>query len=367
MGWSTLVSYALMSAVALRAQDSWKDPSSHQTKFVEVDAGVRLEVLDWGGSGRSLVLLAGLGNTAHVFDDVAPKLARDYHVYGITRRGYGVSTIATTGFGPDRLADDVLAVIEALKIVRPVLAGHSIAGQELSSIGTRHPQKVAGLVYLDAAYRYAFDDPEQDVWGKLDRLRKNLEALNQRPPDAKNLIRELLEKTLPEFQTELEQLQKIQELAPPPPVAPPAPSPADLASFATLRSWYTRMQGYTPPEAELRQCCEAGSAPGGERRTPRSVSQAIGAAVQKYSRIRPPVLAIYALPHNMGPWANQDPSVREQFAAMDLVTTGGMASAFQAGVPTSRVVRLPNAHHYVFLSNEEDVLREMRAFIGQLP
>jgi len=45
----------------------WKDPSPHITRFVAVDKNVRLEVLDWGGSGRPLVLLAGGGDTAHVF------------------------------------------------------------------------------------------------------------------------------------------------------------------------------------------------------------------------------------------------------------------------------------------------------------
>jgi len=52
----------------------WKDPSPHTIRFVTVEKGVRLEVLDWGGSGRPLVLLAGGGDTAHVFDDFAPKL-----------------------------------------------------------------------------------------------------------------------------------------------------------------------------------------------------------------------------------------------------------------------------------------------------
>ena len=40
-----------------------KDPSSHIVRFVPVDMNVRLEVLDWGGSGRPLVLLAGGGDT----------------------------------------------------------------------------------------------------------------------------------------------------------------------------------------------------------------------------------------------------------------------------------------------------------------
>src|SRR5689334_11818954 len=68
-----------------------KDLSSHAARFVTVEEGVRLEVLDWGGSGRALVLLAGGGDTAHVFDDFAPKMAATFHVYGITRRGFGVS------------------------------------------------------------------------------------------------------------------------------------------------------------------------------------------------------------------------------------------------------------------------------------
>ena len=67
----------------------WKDPSAHVTRdSVTVEPEVRLEVLDWGGSGRPIVLLAGGGDTAHVFDDFAPKLDADFHVVAITRRGF---------------------------------------------------------------------------------------------------------------------------------------------------------------------------------------------------------------------------------------------------------------------------------------
>lgn len=47
---------------------------------VTVEPNVQLEVLDWGGTGRPIVLLAGGGNTAHVFDEFAPKLAVNHHV-----------------------------------------------------------------------------------------------------------------------------------------------------------------------------------------------------------------------------------------------------------------------------------------------
>ena len=135
-------------------ETEWRDPSPHTRQFIGVESNVKLEVLDWGGSGKPLVLIPGLGNTAHVFDKFAPKLSAAYHVYGITRRGFGDSSAPTPAGGgtyaADRLGDDVLAVLEALKLNRPILAGHSLGGEELSSVGSRHPEKVAGLVYLDS-------------------------------------------------------------------------------------------------------------------------------------------------------------------------------------------------------------------------
>ena len=142
-------------------ESSWsQDRTLHTIRFVPVENGVKLEVVDWGGSGRPLILLAGGNNHAHSFDKFAPKLTSKYHVYGITRRGSGASTAPAptrANYDADRLGDDVLAVVDALNLEKPILVGHSLAGQELSSIGSRHPEKVTGLVYLDAGYRYAFD------------------------------------------------------------------------------------------------------------------------------------------------------------------------------------------------------------------
>ena len=132
---------------------AWKD-NCLSTRFIEVDKGVKLEVVDWGGKGKDLVLLAGRRFDAHTFNRIAPKLARNYHVYGITRRGFGYSSSPLTGYSPDRLGDDVAAVINALKLDKPVLAGHSLAGEELTNIGCRYPEKISGLVYLDGTYTY---------------------------------------------------------------------------------------------------------------------------------------------------------------------------------------------------------------------
>ena len=118
----TALTVLLLSTCAAFARQlsQWKDPSPHTTRFVTVEKGVRLEVLDWGGIGRPLVLLAGGGDTAHVFDDFAPKLTDSFHVYGITRRGFGESGFSPENYGADRLGDDVLAVLDALKLDKPI-------------------------------------------------------------------------------------------------------------------------------------------------------------------------------------------------------------------------------------------------------
>jgi pimeloyl-ACP methyl ester carboxylesterase len=104
-----IVAILIGGVVPLVAQEAgaWRDPSPHAISFITVDKNVRLEVLDWGGTGRPLVLLTGLGDNAHVFDDFAPKLTPDYHVLGITRRGFGASTIAPSGYDANRLGDDI--------------------------------------------------------------------------------------------------------------------------------------------------------------------------------------------------------------------------------------------------------------------
>jgi non-heme chloroperoxidase len=80
------------------------DASVHTVQFITVDNDVKLEVLDWGGSGKAIILLAGLGANAHEFDAFAPKLmAAGHHVYGITRRGFGKSSAPSSGYSADRL------------------------------------------------------------------------------------------------------------------------------------------------------------------------------------------------------------------------------------------------------------------------
>ncbi|RPI54252.1 MAG: alpha/beta hydrolase [Acidobacteria bacterium] len=128
----------------------WRDRSPHQVRFVTVDSSVRLEVLDWGGTGRP-ILFVGCYLTGHVYDDIAPKLTDRFHVFAVTRRGIGVSDRPATGYDPQRRADDILQVIGSLGMEKPILIGHSCGGAILHTLGAQHPDRIGGLVYLDAA------------------------------------------------------------------------------------------------------------------------------------------------------------------------------------------------------------------------
>src|SRR6266576_1036772 len=304
-----------------------EDKSPHTEHFVTADSNVKLEVLEWGGSGRAIVLLAGLEDTAHVYDEFATKLTGTCHVSGITRRGFGASSVPDCGYSADRLGDDVLAVIDSLGLRRPILVGHSIAGQELSSVGSRHPEKVAGLVYLEAAYFYAYYDPSRgnltldalDVQRKLDQLQPG-----KGPTDQRALIRELLNGDLPQLQKDLKETLKDLESAPPPPPQP-------------------------PPSSKF------------------SPTQAILQGVQKYTKIPVPVLAIQAFPRRLGPEEmGDDPASRDAAKARMLKLVGGQIKAFRSGVPSARVITLPDADHYIYRSNEADVVREINLFVSSL-
>jgi non-heme chloroperoxidase len=256
------------------------DPSKHAAQFVTVEPGVRLEVLDWGGKGRPLVLLTGLGNDAHVFDGFAEKLTNKYHVYGITRHGYGVSdTPPVSGdvYSANQLGDDVVAVIDKLGLEKPILVGHSIAGEELSSIGSRFPARVAGLIYLDAGYPYALYDATRGDF-RLDgnALRQKMNELSdaQNPSAIRAIIAEMLETDLPRYQKDLIARQK-------------------------------ELEGQT----------DIPNRPAPDKKDRRRISsEAIMAGEQKYTEIKNPVLAIFADPHNMG---GGTPTDEKQKAAAD--------------------------------------------------
>jgi non-heme chloroperoxidase len=310
---------AALTACTLQSQEG-ADTSSYTVQFVTVDKDVKLEVLDWGGSGRPLIFLAGNGDTAHSFDSFAPKFTGKNHVYGITRRGFGASSKpipANGNYSADHLGDDVLAVTRALGIERPVLAGHSMAGEELSSIGSRFPAKVSGLIYLDAGYSGAFYDPAHpSVEIEMNDIKKRIEEIEAGGVDEQEKLREL-ETAVARFETVLHQ------------------SNDDVKTMPPL-----------PPRSPIQAALNFGT--------------------EKFTFIPVPVLAIYACPHDWSHFFPNDPERRASRLATDTARCTAQAEAFSRGVPGARVVRIAKADHYVHRSNEAQVIDEMKKFFDGL-
>lgn len=318
---------------------SQPDLSPHKCQMVPVAEGVELEVLDWGGEGTPLVFLAGLGFTGHDFDGFAPRFISTHHVYAVTRRGAGASSKPApdgSNYSADRLGDDVLAVLDALKLDRPVLAGHSGAGEELSSVASRHPEKLAGVVYLDAAYGYAYYAPGNlnpsnvNLTIDANEIRQKVQALAplwQNPPEAIAALNTL--------QTELPKLE------------------ADIkAAQSALRSY--------PPSPPSRP-----RPPGALQSPQMKVMDAIVNGVKRFGALEIPALAIFAMPEAAPPGA--PPEMAAYVLGAGKITKPGLIERYRSGNPLAHVVLIPGAQHFIFKSHPDEVAREMEAFFASLP
>jgi len=332
----------LASVASAQDPGEWRDPSKHKVAFITVDQDVQLEVLDWGGSGRAVVLLAGSGNTAHVFDDFAPKLTDCCHVYGITRRGFGSSSHPPTGYDDQRLADDALKVLDALHLDHPVLAGHSMAGGELTTIGRQHSERISGLIYLDATTDPAGDPSMRDP---------EFVAAEKKLPDA---LRQ--------------------------------PLAMDRSSIGAFQASRGRANLGVFPESEVRQAFAV--LPDGRLGQYKASTPDINAAVGRgqikrdYSNIRVPVLVFMDYPWPPGdplrpttvivdgreyqPVNDDERAAIVAYARVERRRVDQRTATLKRSVPGARVIELRGAGHYLFLTREADVVSGMQRFVTAL-
>jgi esterase len=122
-------------------------PEAHHV----VLGGMRLHYLDWGVEGRRPILfLHGGGLTARTWDVVCLALRGSSHCFALDQRGHGDSEWSP-GLEYDTAAHvhDLEALIEHLRLERPVLVGQSMGALNALAYAARHPQLLAGLVLVD--------------------------------------------------------------------------------------------------------------------------------------------------------------------------------------------------------------------------
>ena len=300
-------------------------------RHVALKSGITLHVRDWsklqGNDTDVIVLLGGLGANAHAWDSLAPALARRYRVLAITRRGYGQSgkpaPVDASTYAPATLAADLLAVLDALDIRRVILAGHSIAGNEVTLFAGSHPQRVRGVVYLDTTFDYANTPP----W-----------------PIDRDIDEELL--------------------------APPAPTPADMASMTASIAYARLLQKRWWPATEAWWRDSLVVLPDGSVRpnTPDDVAASMDLLAHAFSPdyrpVRAPALVIHADPgslRDMLPWLTPHSAPAVVAEANRYLRAYRQAHAADCAriaraLPGSTLLTIANANHSDFLMEYESTV-----------
>lgn len=300
-------------------------------RHVAVNAGITLHVRDWPNLQHDdtdvIVLLGGLGANAHAYDSLAPALARRHRVLAITRRGYGQSgkpaPADTSTYAPVTLAADLLAVLDALAVPRVILAGHSIAGNEVTLLAGSYPQRVRGVVYLDTTFDYANPAP----W-----------------PIDRDIDEELL--------------------------APPVPTPADMASMAASIAYARLLQKHWWPATEAWWRDSLAVLPDGSVRpnTPEDVAASMDLLAHAFSpdyrAVRAPALVIHADPgslRDMLPWVTPQSAPAVVAEATRYLRAYREAHAEDCAhiahaLPGSTLLTIANANHSDFLMEYESTV-----------
>ncbi|GAA4501953.1 alpha/beta hydrolase [Actinoallomurus oryzae] len=138
---ATVFSFIYNAATAGRAR-----PPAGLTYVRTGDLMTRYRV--WGSGSSPIVLVHGAAESADTWARLAPLLARDHRVYAIDLDGAGY----TTRRGPytvDHQTRQLLAFLDAMRLDRPVLVGHSAGAAIVAEAVLRAPARAGGLLLLD--------------------------------------------------------------------------------------------------------------------------------------------------------------------------------------------------------------------------
>jgi len=108
---------------------------------------VTLHIVDWAGGEPTVLAIHGSAGMAHNFEALARHVTPRFRVIGVDLRGHGFSDKPPTGYDLPRHVDDLVQLIEALKLRRPIILGHSAGGTLGAFVASR--ANLAGLILLE--------------------------------------------------------------------------------------------------------------------------------------------------------------------------------------------------------------------------
>lgn len=147
--WIALGALVLLTAgFAMAAQPL---PPAHWSDGYVLANGIRIHYWRTGGEKPALVLAHGSSDDGLCWTNFAKEFERDYDIIMWDARGHGLSDPPKPNDEPDVMVDDLAGLIRELKLVKPIVMGHSMGSATAAWFGAKYPDVARAIVLEDPA------------------------------------------------------------------------------------------------------------------------------------------------------------------------------------------------------------------------
>jgi non-heme chloroperoxidase len=145
--------------------DEW----SRSKKTVELSTGINMRYVESGPkNGEPLILLHGMNDSSRSWSLMLPYLGNKYHIYIPDLRGHGDTDKPTFGYAPEDMAGDIIAFMDALKIEKASVVGHSMGSFIAQYLVIDHPDRINKVALIGTFAQGSSDastsNPEVTEW-----------------------------------------------------------------------------------------------------------------------------------------------------------------------------------------------------------
>ena len=138
-------------------------------KSISLATGVRLSYVEQGDpAGTPVIFLHGVTDSWHSFERVLPLLPTGIHAFALSQRGHGDSSRPASGYRLSDMSDDLAAFMDAVRVQRAVVVGHSMGSSVAQQFAIDHPERLSRMVLIGAFAGY--QDPEFQAFVKTSIL-----------------------------------------------------------------------------------------------------------------------------------------------------------------------------------------------------
>lgn len=122
-----------------------------QKKRIGLSTGLQLEYVEHGpADGTAVVFLHGVTDSWRSFEALLPRLSGHVRAFSVSLRGHGDSSRPESGYLFSDMSGDIAAFLDAVRVERAVIVGHSMGAGVAQRFAIDHPDRVRALVLIGA-------------------------------------------------------------------------------------------------------------------------------------------------------------------------------------------------------------------------